>query len=781
MHVKLSRLKGHVSWLGLRWSVLVVAVVGLGWWCVSAWSDQSSVAREGVSPKAHGDSRVHRLMDVSVRFGFPESAGTHLVARRAWVRVRDPSSLRVCGFPSPTRAPEEPSQHPDGASMRLYIGGMRQLPDGDWLMGDCEVIPDADLLHSEAISAPLGISVAEEVRAMYLDPLIKLGPFMAAASADIARAIANVGRDDDALRYVDRPVSALIAMRSGKHVPEEALRLIDARMRLDELRRSNMSPTLCLVEEALNARPFSESASEADVDAVLHERLASGAITWPRPRTEADLAQAILVDWFAQELAVFGLRDERPLQAISALGGVAEAGQRERLEFFLECLRVPVGGDPSSHSTAKKLLSGWMPAPFRATDSEPFTAQDLEALIACLDDREPTRWIDADGTGHPVADTAIRGIAGIIGCDPRLLFGLSPDAPWSIAAREDLSGRLRSWHRATRLMALPDALVHALQGLEIRAGVRLFLALPRDIRHQCAERVALAWLGKPFDARSIRQLAMANLATAFIEGPHGRELLDSWRIAEAWPLMDALIGQKLGDGRRIDRLLERLIGDEGFNTAQPQLVRQIFAVYQRCPSAARKERILRMLNGPLEGGGVHALLMSSVCSSDWIDEDLQPLMPGSKQETVFNSNGTAPTFQRSIWHHLISDRRPIPQEIMRSMSITSQGRFVLDHPGAQIMVAGALDDPIAPTHASGMERGDNAEPSLFVIPSDLRVCDLTAYAILLNQPQLRQKARIDTAPNVFFLGCPLEQRTAIVDSVVTGFFGLGPVLRFSTY
>ena len=38
-------------------------------------------------------------------------------------------------------------------------------------MGDCEVIPDADLLHSEAISAPLGISVAEEVRAMYLDPL----------------------------------------------------------------------------------------------------------------------------------------------------------------------------------------------------------------------------------------------------------------------------------------------------------------------------------------------------------------------------------------------------------------------------------------------------------------------------------------------------------------------------------------------------------------------------------------------------------------------------------
>jgi hypothetical protein len=115
------------------------------------------------------------------------------------------------------------------------------------------------------------------------------------------------------------------------------------------------------------------------------------------------------------------------------------------------------------------------------------------------------------------------------------------------------------------------------------------------------------------------------------------------------------------------------------------------------------------------------------------------------------------------------------------MSITSQGRFVLDHPGAQIMVAGALDDPIAPTHAPGMERGDNAEPSLFVIPSDLRVCDLTAYAILLNQPQLRQKARIDTAPNVFFLGCPLEQRTAIVDSVVTGFFGLGPVLRFSTY
>lgn len=74
---------------------------------------------------------------------------------------------------------------------------------------------------------------------------------------------------------------------------------------------------------------------------------------------------------------------------------------------------------------------------------------DLDALVALLNDERPSRFADFSGP-HPVGDNALRALAILLKADPRALAGHPTDRPWTAAERKAAAATVQKWWKEKR-------------------------------------------------------------------------------------------------------------------------------------------------------------------------------------------------------------------------------------------------------------------------------------------------------------------------------------------
>ena len=82
---------------------------------------------------------------------------------------------------------------------------------------------------------------------------------------------------------------------------------------------------------------------------------------------------------------------------------------------------------------------------------EPYTPkpEDLDALVALLDDERPSRFMDFVGP-RSVGDNAWRALAVLLKRDPRALALVPSDKPWSRSERRFAALAVQAWWKDHR-------------------------------------------------------------------------------------------------------------------------------------------------------------------------------------------------------------------------------------------------------------------------------------------------------------------------------------------
>lgn len=75
--------------------------------------------------------------------------------------------------------------------------------------------------------------------------------------------------------------------------------------------------------------------------------------------------------------------------------------------------------------------------------------QDLDALVALLNDERPSRFWDFSGP-RPIGDNALRALTILLEVDPRKLAGHPTDRPWTPAERKAAAAEVQSWWKQHR-------------------------------------------------------------------------------------------------------------------------------------------------------------------------------------------------------------------------------------------------------------------------------------------------------------------------------------------
>jgi hypothetical protein len=747
---------------------------------------------------AHVDSRHAPLETTSpvsdsiwkraVSLGFPDTMNTRSQYGRMRLVIDDASSDSpglVSGYPSPTLVDDQTSSNQRGSHptrVRTYKGPMRRLGNGNWLMDDCELVDGKLFVETELWDKPgfSGYSVRSAVNESFFRTLRNLLPFMGSDAAGVLRAIDACHDDEESLRSVLFPVRAVFSMRSGGTVPGTVMLLIDARLRLESLRKRFSDGRLALAGVGVQHNLFKSDddapSEQRAVDAKIRSALASESISWPVPRQWAEVEKGIIYDWFHNQVAVHGIRGNSTIEALRVFADDADKHMKSDVDFLVRCLsEKDANGASSMPDTVADRLRMLDPRSTSAADANraPFVASDLDALVAQLGNRNPSRWVDAQGIGRPIADVAVYAIAGILGFDPRLLLGMPAHGPWLDSDRQMFSEWMAAWRARTGKASLDEAVCLALRDLDMHLGIRLFMSMPQSMRVGMRDTVADAWLGRPFDASTMKLPSLTLLVSWMIESKAGAQLVKSWNLSDVSPYVDGLAHERMGDTTKLIGLFHRLMDDQEYYALNHGKVRDVYAAIMSSGHFTDAvEMVSAAMKKPLNEA-VQELHMAAIFGSDSIDEAFQALAPlttGGPREI----REEIPVKQWRLWASVIGDKRALPDSMRAAISVFRGGRVLVSHSGAKVFLRNAFHGQHPSAPAGDVDASSTDGFTKLSIPVDLRISDLAAWSIAKSYPSACVMTGSASYIPAFFLLEKQSDRDFAIANIFFGFIRMSP-------
>lgn len=441
----------------------------------------------------------------------------------------------------------------------------------------------------------------------------------------------------------------------------------------------------------------------------------------PTPET---FTRQMLAAWFYDlllddgALTASGLRAAQAAEAAKTFCPVEDRDIfLPQVERLLASRTLPQHAQPGADLAAR--LQAWLPG-----SEAPAPESEVAGLIALLDDPRPVRWLDGP-RARPLGDHALRAIATILGCDPRLIVRRDLQAAWTPAERQATAAALRTWWTAGGSDPLDRRLQACIAGLPVEAAATLIRARSDSQRAGLVDALVAAW--RPGPPTGLDPYDVAAVLRAARNHPGLDALVRSWPVEGGLRPLLACWRDRHGDPAALDTLLRGLAADGRADVLA-------YALTQARGARMTPERMLLLTQ--LAGGDV----ASPVTWAAFQAIGIQVEAPDADWEAVVQlpdreRNGTAGRAMRlALAAAFAADRREIPSSAVRLQT----------RPGPGQTVWGSLV-------IAGTEIGVRLPRADAAVPTGLRVCDLTAKTLLelsslLGLPDADQLRKTDFDP-----------------------------------
>jgi hypothetical protein len=172
-----------------------------------------------------------------------------------------------------------------------------------------------------------------------------------------------------------------------------------------------------------------------------------------------------------------------------------------------------------------------------------YTMADMDALVALIGDHRTCCWLD-HGRSRTIGANALRAIASIFSCDPRVLIGRGLQTPWTQAEQDATAQAMAVWwkdHRGEDADTILTSSIDLLSATDLAGVLRRADRTSTTQRTLWLDRIAVAWRHRPPIDPEPNALAMILALGAGHAGlnevvsawpPTGRAatLLTAWRM-----------------------------------------------------------------------------------------------------------------------------------------------------------------------------------------------------------------------------------------------------------
>ena len=193
----------------------------------------------------------------------------------------------------------------------------------------------------------------------------------------------------------------------------------------------------------------------------------------------------------------------------------------------------------------------------RADDQRPpFTADDADALVALCGNPQPCRWLD-QGRPRTLGDNALRALAVLMSCDPRVVVGREPLAVWDANERAATATAIQAWWRTNKGHPLTAAVANLIGSMSLdQIATTLAASLPAN-RGVLLDRLAQTWHDHaPVDPDPDQLIPILDVI-----GDHPALVAEitTWPVAGRQRLVLAVWHVRHGDDRPFDALCAEIL------------------------------------------------------------------------------------------------------------------------------------------------------------------------------------------------------------------------------
>ncbi len=769
---------------------------------------------------------INNLIDIAIHHGFPDTQhsqvflGTLIVARKISNIVSDRQSTPDFpvqhGYASTTRDPQ--GSRADDSNQYVYLryqGPARQLCDGQWLMGESELITPGPDVTVDTTNATLYVpdhtknepefpstalleagNMANEHGNLfepYENLIFAAGSAIGGESSAILQRFSQAFKDHSDVPGFPRD-SLLYRLRAGEQFSDNIWMVLGDLDRLGNLSTQLGYNDRPLVLDALDIMPIA-SGGNSDPgfhDAQDHESeklshiIASNNNPWSKINSPSLIVKRTLLRWFTHEIATGQSSDQDSAQAaIFALGGKSsdvptiplkpinpQEIDTKQIANADVVTRLQMGNpNPLHWISTDKTIYFQRGTPEKqyigsaiAWDDAVFYTSELGELIKLLEDERPTHWRNAQGSFHPVGDAALRAIAGILTFDPRHLFGLQVASPWNQEERRRVAKALSDWHTATGHMPLSDALAQAALALSPTQAATVLMVAPPAAQSAILHQLSEQWMDpkrRP-DLQHMQTIQVAHFISILLQSSEGQLVLPLFDLSSQPALLRAILDERKSSTNSLDDLLLETIHSPSRTTTEDKLLhRQLVVAANAFPTPQRAKMLCEVLLQSLADPATQNVLMQSLFPSNWIG-NLDALIPGVQRNAngLFKFQRTEPTYLSwFLWSIAIEDPRPLPPEIKSALSLNEQRFLYIKHDGAEVSVPLDISFEEKPTF--------NKIHLKTTLADDLRVCDLAGWALAAQETGYfcsKDAQNVITVPCVD-LTEPLSKREPLVISM----------------
>ena len=335
---------------------------------------------------------------------------------------------------------------------------------------------------------------------------------------------------------------------------------------------------------------------------------------------------------------------------------------------------------PRAHgSTWTESLQAGVITPLTISEAE------LDALFPLLDDPRPSRWLDRT-MARTLGDNALRAIAALIGCDPRVFVGRDPAAPWTDQERSATAAELRAWWSANHHRPVEEFLIEAVPLMPLGDLIRLLSVRSAEDRAPFVAALAKAWAAGP--PPGITGRAVADLLAATAADQDLFSALASWPVtADLAPTL-AAVHLTRGNRKPLDELFAATLAEP---LGDPIIFTQVIGLVRHAPTAAHLRRLTDLLAGPLDAPpsmtlvrimttGIHA-------SSDGLIQRWAIRQANGDHD---EARRRAQILPLALYALLLADQRPMTESLRQEALQLRGGMHRHGKPMAPVELAGDL-------------------------------------------------------------------------------------------